>query len=1072
MHKMFLMDGGQPTNRPDEPGVVAFGDFELDAAGFELRRAGARVPMEPQSFDVLAYLLRHRDRLVSKEELMDEVWGGRFVSETAVSTRIKQARRAVDDDGRAQRVILTVHGRGYRFIAPVGVMGDESRPVEIAPVSATANAGTLPDRLSLPRSDAETLVGRAAELAALDRLIDDARHGYGAALVVSGEPGIGKTALLDALRTRVTAAGGRVLWGRAAASGRPYRPLAHALIDPWRSPAIRDSPGLRPYRAALDRLVPGFGTPGDEPTDAGIDPALMVAEGILRTLIAPGADLGVLVLDDASDADPDTIAVLEHLLDRIPGHPVLLALGRRDWPESPALDRLTANPAVTRLALPRLPDDAVTALVSTDRDLPPQTVAAIAERAEGLPLVAVELAAAAADGEPDARLSPTGFATLVHARLSALSADQRQLLAAAAVMGRHPDWDLIPGAADVEPARAAAGFRRAVELNLLTMDAGELAWRHGLIRQVVWSTMLPPERRALARAIVDQLVARDPDEGAATAAELLITAGEPDRAAELWLDQARAAMAVGGLRTAAELLANAERTGRRRVGVTTTRVALLVLDGRATDALELGRPVLAEARGEEHAELCLRLARAAVEAGRWDEVGELVARAGRLPGCPSLILLSDAAHAAGRLAEAENHAVAAIDLARREGRPAELCEALCAHARALRPTRPEAARAAFADAAQVAGENGLLPWRVEALFGVGTIEMLLDESPDAIAELRGIALDAGMLGRAAQADLLLADHVLAQDGPSCDTGPATRLAEFGRLSRIAFLASTAQILLGTRRAMTGEDPEDEPDAGPTELAGLPPDNRSQVVGNRALAALVRHDLPRAAGLLNQAMRPIAAHLASAPLAMFGAWVLVQTVVDGGATEARAALAEQTAGLRRANRGAVRYADAVVAARSGDGRGAEEALIDGDALLAPVPWWRRFLRLLVLESAVADGWGDPVPQLRVDLAAFEDAGEQLLARRCRDLLRAAGAPSRRGRGDATVPAGLRAAGVTSREVDVLRLIQGGATNAVIAGRLFLSSRTVETHIAHLLAKSGTTNRADLTAWAAGVESEQA
>ena len=56
--------------------------------------------------------------------------------------------------------------------------------------------------------------------------------------------------------------------------------------------------------------------------------------------------------------------------------------------------------------------------------------------------------------------------------------------------------------------------------------------------------------------------------------------------------------------------------------------------------------------------------------------------------------------------------------------------------------------------------------------------------------------------------------------------------------------------------------------------------------------------------------------------------------------------------------------------------------------------------------------------------------------------------------------------------MLRLIQGGATNAVIAGRLFLSSRTVETHIAHLLAKSGTTNRADLTAWAAGVESEQA
>ena len=1071
---MFPVDGGQPTNRPDGPGAVAFGDFELDPASFELRRAGVRVPMEPQSFDVLAYLARHRDRLVSKEELMDEVWGGRFVSETAVSTRIRQARRAVDDDGRAQWVILTVHGRGYRFIAPVEVHAGESPPVELAsaPVSATPSPGELPDRPSPARSDAEPLVGRSAELAVLDRLIDDARHGHGSALVVSGEPGIGKTALLNALRTRVTATGGRVLWGRATASGRPYRPLAHALIDPWHSPAIRDSPELRPYRAALDRLVPGFGTPHEEPADAGVDPALMVAEGILQILIGPGAEFGVLVLDDASDADPDTVAVLEHLLDRIPGHPVLLALGRRDWPESPALDRLAANPVVTRLTLPRLPDAAVTALIRAGRNLPAQTVAAIAERAEGLPLVAAELAAAAADSDPGARLAPTGFAALVHARLAALSADQRQLLAAAAVMGRHPDWDLIPAAAGVEPADAAAGFRRAVELNLLTLDAGELAWRHGLIRHVIWSTMLPPERRALARAVVDQLLARDPDEGAGTAAELLITAGEPDRAAELWLDQARAAMAVGGLRTAAELLANAERTGRRRVAATTTRVALLVLDGHATDALELGRPVLAEARGEEHAELCLRLARAAVEAGRWDEVGELVARAGRLPGCPSLILLSDAAHAAGRLAEAESHAVAAIDLARREGRPAELCEALCAHARALRPTRPEAARAAFAQAAQVAGENGLLPWRVEALFGMGTIEMLLDESPDAIAELRDTALDAGMLGRAAQADLLLTDHLLVHDGPSSDTGPATRLAEFGRLARIPFLASTAQILLGTRRAMAGEDPGDEFGGAPAEVDGLPPDNRSQVVGNRALAALVRRDLPRSAGLLNQAMRPIAAHLASAPLAIFGAWVLVQTVVHGHATEPRSVLADQTAGLRRANRGAVRYADAVVAGRSGDGKGAEAALADGDALLAPVPWWRRFLRLLVLESAIADGWGDPVPQLRIDLAAFEGAGEDLLARRCRDLLRAAGAPSRRGRGGATVPAGLRAAGVTSREVDVLRLIQDGATNAAIAGRLFLSTRTVETHIANLLVKSGTTNRAELTAWAAVVESEPA
>ncbi len=99
--------------------VFTFDDLALDLSLFELRRAGVRVPLEPQVFSVLAHLLAHRDRVVSKEELMDEVWGGRFVSETAVTSRIKQARRAVGDDGQAQRVIRTVHGRGYRFVAAV-----------------------------------------------------------------------------------------------------------------------------------------------------------------------------------------------------------------------------------------------------------------------------------------------------------------------------------------------------------------------------------------------------------------------------------------------------------------------------------------------------------------------------------------------------------------------------------------------------------------------------------------------------------------------------------------------------------------------------------------------------------------------------------------------------------------------------------------------------------------------------------------------------------------------------------------------------------------------------------------
>ena len=85
----------------------------------ELRCAGAAVPVEPQVFDVLAYLLQHRDRIVSKDELFETVWQGRVVSDAALNSRISAARRAVGDDGSAQKVIRTIHKRGFRFVGEV-----------------------------------------------------------------------------------------------------------------------------------------------------------------------------------------------------------------------------------------------------------------------------------------------------------------------------------------------------------------------------------------------------------------------------------------------------------------------------------------------------------------------------------------------------------------------------------------------------------------------------------------------------------------------------------------------------------------------------------------------------------------------------------------------------------------------------------------------------------------------------------------------------------------------------------------------------------------------------------------
>ena len=99
--------------------VITFRDFELDTARYELRKGGTRVPVEPQAFDLLVFLARNRDRTVTKEELFGEIWRDRVVSDAALSSQIKAARKAVADDGVSQHTIATVHGRGFRFVAPV-----------------------------------------------------------------------------------------------------------------------------------------------------------------------------------------------------------------------------------------------------------------------------------------------------------------------------------------------------------------------------------------------------------------------------------------------------------------------------------------------------------------------------------------------------------------------------------------------------------------------------------------------------------------------------------------------------------------------------------------------------------------------------------------------------------------------------------------------------------------------------------------------------------------------------------------------------------------------------------------
>lgn len=144
--------------------VYRFGSFELDTARVELRASGAAVPLEPQVFALLALLVENRERLVSREEIIEKVWDGRIVSDAAVASRVKSARRALGDDGKSQRFIKTLHGQGFRFVAEA--TAERSLPAGAVDVTASSPLAEPPARPSIAVLPFR-LVGGAGPVAAI-----------------------------------------------------------------------------------------------------------------------------------------------------------------------------------------------------------------------------------------------------------------------------------------------------------------------------------------------------------------------------------------------------------------------------------------------------------------------------------------------------------------------------------------------------------------------------------------------------------------------------------------------------------------------------------------------------------------------------------------------------------------------------------------------------------------------------------------------------------------------------------------------------------------------------------------
>jgi class 3 adenylate cyclase/predicted ATPase len=146
-----------------------FENFVLDPARRELRRGNALIAVQPQVFDLLEYLIANRHRVVSKDDILGAVWGGRIVSESALTTRVNATRTAVDDDGDQQRLIRTIPRKGIRF---VGSVQERAQPVEEAAAAPTPVDAETPGRTATGHDKAASAERRQLTIASCELLLE------------------------------------------------------------------------------------------------------------------------------------------------------------------------------------------------------------------------------------------------------------------------------------------------------------------------------------------------------------------------------------------------------------------------------------------------------------------------------------------------------------------------------------------------------------------------------------------------------------------------------------------------------------------------------------------------------------------------------------------------------------------------------------------------------------------------------------------------------------------------------------------------------------------------------------
>jgi DNA-binding CsgD family transcriptional regulator len=909
------------------------------------------------------------------------------------------------------------------------------------------------------------LHGRSAETARIDVLLAAARHGRSGALVIRGEAGVGKTALLD---YAAATAGMRVLRGTGIESEAE---LPFAALQLLLRPGVGRLEVLPPPQAQALRGAFGLaGTPGADRFLIGLAALSLLAE------LAGDAAL-LCLIDDAHWLDRASADALQFAARRLGSEGVvLLASAREDGFEAPGLPELT---------LGRLGREASRALLAERAPgLPPALADRVLAEADGNPLALLELPAAlsgsskvpvalAASLELPAPLPlPRRLQQSYYRQVAALPAPTRTFLLVAAAE-ETGDLGLVRRAAQAlsVPAAAADAAERS---GLIAVGASEMAFRHPLVRAAVYQGATSAERGAAHAALagtLDDPLAGEPDADR-RAWHLAAAAAGPDERVAAALEQAadRARQRLGHAAAAAAL----ERAARLTPAQPGRARRLIAAAGAALDA---GRPDAAAALADQGqplttdpgalAEIARVRAWVAMERGAMHRVHELVvAGAGPIAGSDPLAaaamlrlgavagwwagdakLVQDAADRmtalgrseavpgpgalqamadllAGRPAAAVPRLAEVVAAVRRGGRE-QLAVRFYAANMALLIGDFDSARDLMLSTAQACRTQGVIRFLAPLSLGLSCANFCLTRfraaTEDATEGLR-LAQDTGQPVREAGLYSMLALlAAIAGDEPRCRELAASALRQFAaeEVANVSTMAEWALALLdlGLGRYGAALDRFEMTATGTLrhyiEPILFAPDQIEAAVRSGAAAS--------------------AADRAAEPLARFAAWADAT-----GQPWARAVLHRCRA-----------------LAGDGDTDGHfREALRQHEVSGRPFEHART--ELLYGEWLRRGRRGtDARPHLRTALALFDRTGAAPWAERARAELRAAGEPVAAG-----APAPDRLSLLTPQELQVVRLAASGATNRDIAAQLFISPRTVSHHLYRAFPKLGVTNRTAL------------